>query len=81
MTDVPQERGKNQNVFQIHDNKQIEVVTKDVINKVLKSSWCVAEPNVHYQAFKMSKTGMESGLPLVPVGCAPDYRLPVDPTW
>ena len=56
----------NENVVQIHDNKDVELLYKDLIDKPLEACRCVCQPEGHHLIFKVTVSSFEHDLLLVP---------------
>ena len=57
---------KNKNIVQIDHQKVVQVFPKNVVDKVLESSWGVAEAERHNKVLIVAKSGPKGCFPLIP---------------
>ncbi len=57
--------GIDQDVIQIHHNKDIKLFSKDLVDVALKTSGCVGKSEGHYLVLEVAVSGAEGRLPLV----------------
>ena len=57
--------GIDQNVIQIHHNKDIKLFSKNLINVALKIGWYIEKAKRYDLVLKVAVSGMESHHPLV----------------
>ncbi len=57
--------GIDQNLIQIHYNKNIKLFSEDLINVALKTGGCVEKFEGHYLVLEVAVSGAEGRLPLV----------------
>ena len=60
----------DEDVIKVDDNRNVNHVGKDVVHKMLESSWSVGETERHNQPFKRPITSLECSLPFVSVSNA-----------
>ena len=56
----------NEDVIQIHDNEDVELLSKDLVDIFLEACWCVCQTERHHLVLKVAVSSPKRGLPLVP---------------
>ena len=56
----------NEDVVQIHDDEDVKLLCKDLVDKPLEACRCVRQPKGHHLIFEVTVSSSERGLPLVP---------------
>ena len=56
----------NENAIQIHDDEDVKLFYKDVVDKPLEACRCVCQSEGHHLIFEVTILSFERGLPLVP---------------
>ena len=57
----------NEDVIQIHDDKDIELFSKDLVDVSLEAYWCVCQTERYHLVLKVAVSSPERSLPLVPL--------------
>ena len=57
--------GVDEDIIQIHNDKDIELFRKDLIDVVLECCWSVGQSKKHYLIFKMVVSGLENSFLLI----------------
>ncbi len=57
--------GIDQDVIQLHHNKDIKLFSKDLVDVALKTGGCVGKSKGHYLVLEVTVSGAEGRLPLV----------------
>ncbi len=58
--------GIDQNVVQIHDNKDVKLLSEDLVNIPLEASRCVGKTKKHDLILEVAVLSSESSLPFIP---------------
>ena len=57
----------NEDVIQIYDDKDVELLSKDLVDVFLEACWCVCQTERHHLVLKVAVSSPERGLLLVPL--------------
>ena len=55
----------NEDVIQIYDDKDIKLLSKNLVNISLKACWCVCQTKRHHLVLKVTVLSLERDLSLV----------------
>ena len=55
----------NEDVIQIHNGKEVELLSKDLVDVSLEACWCIRQTKRHHLALKVAILSVERGFPLV----------------
>ena len=63
---IPVIIGVNEDVIQIHNNKDVEFLNNDLVDISLKACWCVHQTKRHHLVLEVAISSLECSVPLVP---------------
>ena len=55
----------NENVIQMHNDKDVKLLSKYLVDVSLEAYWCVCQTKRHHLVLKVTVSSLERGLPLV----------------